>query len=323
MIAATGTPATSTTSAQPQTDARSLAPDHLRRLEGVGARFAAALPPLLVQAQRIANTFAHGTHGRRRAGPGETFWQFRAYERGDSAAAIDWRRSASSDRLYVREREWEAAQTVQLWCDLSGSMDYRSDLAAVTKRERGLVLNLALADILARSGERIGQLGVMPPRLNRNAPGKIVTALHSAGVALDTGRKTRAFDSLPPDEALPGRSLAVLISDFLEPMDVITARVRKLAASGATGHLVHILDPIEETFPFSGRTEFVGFEDAGRHLTDEAGGLRGAYHARLKERKTALRRLADQLRWSYLVHHTDKPAQGALLAVHTRLSGGR
>src|SRR5271156_2368233 len=76
---------------------------------------AAQLPPLLVEAERVAVTVSQGVHGRRRVGQGETFWQFRQYEPGDAATRIDWRESAKSQRLYVRETEWEAAQSVWLW----------------------------------------------------------------------------------------------------------------------------------------------------------------------------------------------------------------
>ena len=120
---------------------------------------AARIPALLIESQRIAHTVAHGTHGRRRAGPGDTFWQFRHYDQNDSVTGIDWRRSASSDTLFVREREWEAAHTVWLWVDLSPSMRFRSRLAKVTKESRAVVLALALAELLARGGERIGLLG--------------------------------------------------------------------------------------------------------------------------------------------------------------------
>src|SRR5919202_1396375 len=87
---------------------------------------AAALPPLLVAAERVATTVAQGVHGRRRVGQGETFWQFRQYEPGDAATRIDWRESAKSQRVYVRETEWEAAQSVWLWRDASASMGYNS-----------------------------------------------------------------------------------------------------------------------------------------------------------------------------------------------------
>ena len=69
---------------------------------------AARLPPLVVAAERVAATVMQGVHGRRRSGQGDAFWQFRPYLPGDDAARVDWRQSAKSDRLYLRETEWES-----------------------------------------------------------------------------------------------------------------------------------------------------------------------------------------------------------------------
>src|SRR6185437_16438381 len=120
---------------------------------------AAALPPLLVAAERVAATVAQGVHGRRRVGLGETFWQFRQYQPGDPASRIDWRESAKTQRLFIREMEWEAAQSVFLWRDTSASMDYASDATLPTKRARADLLILALAALLLRGGERVTLLG--------------------------------------------------------------------------------------------------------------------------------------------------------------------
>ena len=119
----------------------------------------ARLPDLLVAAKRIAANVMLGMHGRRHPGPGETFWQFRPYMPGESTRLIDWRRSARDDHIYIREREWEASQTVWLWVDLSQSMDFRSHLAETTKLDRAVILMLALADLLGRGGERVGHTG--------------------------------------------------------------------------------------------------------------------------------------------------------------------
>ncbi len=138
-------------------------------LEGEAHGLAESLPDLVAEAMRISLNVAHGIHGRRRAGPGETFWQFRQYQPNDAATLVDWRRSASSDHLFVREREWEAAHTIWLWPDLSKSMVFKSHLSSVTKRDRALVLVLAAAELLVRGGERVGLLGLTRPNASRNA----------------------------------------------------------------------------------------------------------------------------------------------------------
>src|SRR5262249_43977148 len=134
---------------------------------------AAGLPDLLIEARRVAATIIAGWHGRRAAGRGETFWQFRPFTSGDATTGIDWRRSARDDHFYVREKEWEAAHTVWLWLDLSPSMVFRSRLASVSKRDRGMVFLLALADLLAAAGERVGLLGESDLILARNAAERI------------------------------------------------------------------------------------------------------------------------------------------------------
>lgn len=283
-----------------------------REAHGVADR----LPDLLIEADRIAQTVAHGVHGRRRAGPGETFWQFRSYEPQDSAQLIDWRRSASSDHVYVREREWEAAHTVWLWPDLSPSMTFQSHLASTTKRERALVLSLASAELLVRSGERVGLLGLTQPFSTRRASTRIAEAIasHSESPLLVSGQ---------PSIARVSRfSGLVLFSDFLDPIDSIRTHVETLAASGATGHLIQVLDPAEETLPYEGRTEFLGLEGSESWIAERAENLRDVYRARLLAHRDALQALATRLGWSFMVHHTDRPATEPLLALIMRLEGG-
>ena len=130
--------------------------------ESEAHQLAARMPALLIEAQRVAHTVTHGIHGRRRAGPGETFWQFRHFDQNDSYSRVDWRRSASSDNIFVREREWEAAHTAWLWVDLSPSMRFQSHLAPCSKEHRAVVLALSLSDLLGRGGERIGVFGGRP-----------------------------------------------------------------------------------------------------------------------------------------------------------------
>src|ERR1041385_2621519 len=130
---------------------------------GEGRTLAASMPRLILEARRVAATVIHGLHGRRRAGPGENFWQYRRFVSGEPAHRVDWRRSARDHHLYVREREWEAAHTVWIWPDRSPSMNFASSLVSDTKLERGLVMALALGHLLVEGGERIGIPGLMRP----------------------------------------------------------------------------------------------------------------------------------------------------------------
>ena len=252
----------------------------------------------------------HGTHGRRRPGPGETFWQFRHYDLTDSVSGIDWRRSASSDHLFVREREWEAAHTVWLWVDLSPSMRFRSSLAKVSKESRAVVLALALSELLARGGERVGVLGGLP-FTGRAAARRVAEILMG-----DTSE-----ESLPPKAKLSRFSECLLFSDFLDPVAATAERLEAIAAQGVRGHLIEVLDPAEETLPYSGRTEFAASEGRDRVIAGRAENLRESYQERLKRHRSDLTAVTQRLGWSFLVHHTDRPPEEVVLAIHNRLAG--
>jgi uncharacterized protein (DUF58 family) len=283
-----------------------------REAQGLADR----LPNILIEAQRIAQTVAHGVHGRRRAGPGETFWQFRQFGASDTYRQIDWRRSASSDHLYVREREWEAAHTVWLWPDLSPSMDFKSHLSHTTKRARAIVLMLAAAELLVRGAERVAFLGLTQPTASRKATSRLAEAIlaHQADTALSLTQ--------PPKTHLARYSGALLFSDFLDPIAATREHIEALAADGATGHLVQILDPAEETLPYEGRTEFLSPTGGDRWTADRVQSVREQYKEKLEAHRAELAALANRLGWSFLVHHTDRPASEPLLTLIMRLQGG-
>jgi uncharacterized protein (DUF58 family) len=284
-------------------------------LEGEAHALADRLPALVLEALRVANTVAHGIHGRRRAGPGETFWQFRQFQGGDPATIIDWRRSASSDQLYVREREWEASHTFWLWPDVSASMAFRSHLAPLSKRDRAIVLMLASAELLVGAGERVALLGLTPPLASRKATSRIAETLaaHQSDAAMQSG--------LPPPARLSRFSSALLFGDFLDPPEAIAARIHAMGASGVTGHLVQILDPAEEALAYAGRMEFRSPEGNERWLADRVETLRPAYQKRLALHRASIEEAAQRIGWSFLVHHTDRPAAEPLLMLVMRLQG--
>lgn len=274
------------------------------------------LPEILVEAQRIAQTVAHGLHGRRRSGPGETFWQFRQFQSSDTLRQIDWRRSASSDHLYIREREWEAAHTVWLWSDLSPSMNFRSHLAPTTKRERALLLTLAAAELLVRGGERVALLGLTGPSASRKSTTRMAEAiLAHEGSALLEGTQ-------PPKQHLARFSGAIIVGDFLDPIENTRAHIEALAADGAIGHLIEVVDPAEETLPYEGRTEFVSPVSGERWVGDRVQSLRAQYRERLEAHRAELIELTRRLGWSFLVHHTDRSPAEPLLSLIMHLQGG-
>jgi uncharacterized protein (DUF58 family) len=274
----------------------------------------AHLPPLLVEAEHVAVIVAQGVHGRRRVGPGETFWQFRRYERGDAATMIDWRASAKSTRLYVRETEWEAAESVWLWADGSASMHFGSRLAQTTKLERARLILMSLAVLLVRGDENIALLGAdRRPRTGSAALTRFATRL--------IRNAENEPPSLPALEILPKHAQLVLVGDFLEPLEQLEAMIKHFAGLGVTGHMVQILDPAEETLPYAGRILFDGLEQEGTMLASRAEALRSDYVTRLHAHREELARLTRAVRWSFTTHHTDSQPQAALLPLYIDLAG--
>ncbi|KAB1074846.1 DUF58 domain-containing protein [Methylobacterium planeticum] len=273
------------------------------------------MPRLVLEARRVSTTLAHGLHGRRRAGPGESFWQFRPFVTGEAAARIDWRRSARDDRLYVREREWEAAHNIWFWIDRSASMGFASDLAQAPKVERALVLGLALADTLVEGGERTGLLGLTRPTASRRIVETMAQALIGDAAGLES--------DLPP-RAAPGRfDEAILISDFLTPLAAVEGAVRNLAGQGTRGHLAVIVDPVEETFPFAGQAVLHDLESRLSLDVGDAAAWGEAYRTRIAAHRAGLAEITRGRGWTLTVHRTDRPASEAALRLLTLVSAAR
>ncbi len=278
---------------------------------GEARALAETLPRLILEARKIAATVIHGLHGRRRAGPGENFWQYRRFLSGEPARRVDWRRSARDGILYVREQEWEAAHTVWIWADRSPSMAFTSPLATESKLSRTLVIAFALAEVLVHAGERVGMPGLMRPTGSRNVLDKIANA-----IIHDTTER----GSLPPSFVPSSLSEIVVVSDFWTPMPDIRAMFSRLSASGAHGHAVQVVDPAEETFPYSGRIEFIEPESGSAITAGRAEAWKADYEKRVAAHRAELRAETDKLGWSFAIHRTDRAATELLLALHARMA---
>ncbi|MDP3896652.1 MAG: DUF58 domain-containing protein [Mesorhizobium sp.] len=284
------------------------------------ARLRASLvPDLLVEARRVVNTVIAGWHGRRKRGIGENFWQFRPYVEGDSSR-IDWRRSARDEHTYVKDSEWEAAHTVWLWADPSPSMLYKSGTAQVSKESRALVLVLALAELLSRSGERIAWPGLTDPFSARNGAERLAAQLMHAPT----------LPQRPDVSAIRRFSDIVIAGDFLDPVEETMEWLDTLARHGVRAHLIEVADPAEETFPYSGRTEFRDPETGEKLTAGRAETVADDYRRVYRARREELSSWAKRLGWSFTVNHTDRLASEALVRVHAAMtanggyaSGGR
>ena len=268
-------------------------------------------PALLAEAERVAAVVASGVHGRRRAGQGETFWQYRNYQTTDAASQIDWRRSARGDQIFVRDNEWEAANTIYLWPDTRPSMVWGSDKSLPTKADRGRVLTLAISNLLMKAGERCALIGLQ----DRARTGRVgFERLAESMMRSDTDERALETD-------IAAHSRFIIVSDFLDPVDEWRKRLSRLSGRPVTGVMVQIIDPAEEAFPFKGRLNMRTPGGTKRFLLGRAETAREEYQARLAEHNAKIANTAARLGWTLIRHRTNEPATTALNALYQALSG--
>lgn len=286
-----------------------------RRRYGVKVRYDAEkvadlLPPLLTEAERLAQTVSSGLHGRKRAGSGEVFWQHRPYIAGDPVSTIDWRQSARApDRLYVRENEWESAASVWFWRDASKSMDFRNDTKLDTKRRRADVLAVALSILLTRAGEKVGVFGAQHRAFyGQSGPRKFLEALEMSPF--------REAESAPPTTVAKVGSRTIFISDFYTNYESIETSIKRQARNTTSGLLIQVVDPAEEDFPYRGRVEFQDMESADKILFGQADSIAETYKIRYRNHQRDLENLCKAVSWNFVRHRTDQSVLDALRAAY-------
>ncbi|NBC14813.1 MAG: DUF58 domain-containing protein [Gammaproteobacteria bacterium] len=267
---------------------------------------ASSLPALAFRS--TASEAPHvGSAGRRRAGTGEHFWQYRRYAREDDAARVDWRRSARGDELYVRESELETARTVLFWCDPHPGFDWRGSDERRTKADEARMLMLAIGTLLSRDGDRIGVLGSgRSPGFGRRAVDRLAEDLLT----------DQAGDFPEP----PRKSATLIVaSDFYDPVETWEQRLMPLASLCREGILLAVADPVELDFPFEGRMRLSRPGEAVQRIFGRAQTLREAYKARLKENREKLKALATRMDWRFVDHDTSKVSLAGAAALKRAL----
>lgn len=267
----------------------------LNTLRAEAELIARQLPAVSLQVA-AANVMHPGAAGRKRAGSGEQFWQYRRYAQTDAADRIDWRRSARGDEYFVRETELESARTILFYSDANAGFNWGHASSKTTKVDRARTIMLALGILLGKSGERIGVLsGARPPSLGKSAADKL---------AEDLLRETQAESLQPPkSEGLP-----IIASDFYDGVNDWKARLAPIAGTCRSGVLLYVTDPVEHTFPYMGRTRFNRPGSTMQRIFGRAETVREDYLERLNAHQQNLQKLANGMGWSLVKHRTDEPA---------------
>ena len=266
------------------------------RLRQKSEEISAQVEELVLKAERIADQVVHGAHARKKSGSGEAFWQFREYTQDDDVRHIDWRQSAKTDRIFIKQKEEENAQKALFWSCGAESMAYASDDEAMEKGEAARILSLVLGLLAVRGGDQVGDF----------ESGK--TGHSQAAVTRLAHDLLRDNDTALPNvtSALPRHAHVFLCGDFLAPLEKIAERFERIGARTRQGIVVQILDPAEIEFPFSGRIEFREHDADETIQIDHAASVREAYLSRFEAHCERVRTLCEKLGWSYILHRTDE-----------------
>ncbi|MEZ5939497.1 MAG: DUF58 domain-containing protein [Hyphomonadaceae bacterium] len=271
-----------------------MSPAPLPALKQEAAALAGRLGSLRTRA-RAASAAHLGSASRRRSGTGENFWQYRRHNAEDGAQRVDWRKSAREDHLYVRETELETSRTFLFWVDPSPGFAWSGEAKTPEKADRALVISMALAGALARSGERCGALGGGRP------------AVSGGRASSRVGEDVRNFAPDAPFPKPPREQAAVVVaSDFYEPLETWRARLQPLAARCRDGLLLQVSDPVEASYPFTGRVRFFRPGVERVRLVGRSESLRDEYLERFERRRQEVVDLAAEFGWRAVSHLTSE-----------------
>ena len=279
-------------------------------IEFSARRLGAALPPLVVKAERIAATVMLGSMACAAPVPAKASGTTATMALAIPPSASTGAKAPRATPRFIRENEWEAANTLWLWASLGPRMDFKSHLATETKRHHAEVLTLAMAALALRAHERVGLLGSG----ERASYGRHMLSKLALGLSHGSS------NDLPQPNLIQRRSSVLLVSDFLDEPAAIEKSLTALASSGMHGHLVQVTDPAEESLPYDGRMDFIGLDVATRYRATRAEGLRKAYQEAFSAHRNALRDMARKLGWSFNLHRTDQPLAATVLALYQRLA---
>ncbi|MGH1403484.1 MAG: DUF58 domain-containing protein [Alphaproteobacteria bacterium] len=270
-----------------------------------------AIPDLFLAAEKISAHIMHGTHAQRKSGTGEHFWQFRDYQETDSPQNIDWRQSAKSDHVYIRQRERQNSRKTYLWCATGKSMAFSSHPKRQTKQYTAQVMTLALSLLLQQGEEHIGLYGDIKTGRGEDRINKIIHRL---------GEETDRDAVLPDSESfsLPVHASLISIGDYLSPIEEIEYSFSNIARSEGKSLIIQVLDPAElDLHSLKGRILFEGHSENESELINNVSSVQDEYKKRMHDHIEKIRSLCLAHNWHYVLHCTDTPIENTIKHIWT------
>lgn len=274
----------------------------------------ARLESLELVARTLVEGFLKGLHFSAARGSSTEFAEHRPYVPGDDIRRIDWKTFGKTDRFYLKEYDDESNVRATIVIDGSASMSFPPE--GMTKLRYGVCLAAALGYLLLLQRDAVG-LAVAREALELYVPPK-ATAEHLRGIfqhlEVTRGQGPTHLGSCLHQlaERAHAHGLAIVISDFLEDPHASLRGVAHLRHRGVETILFHVMDPMEENFPFTSWTVFRDSEDPSRELRLDARQIREVYRDNLREHMEILRKGAIALQAEYALVSTRQPFELAL-----------
>jgi uncharacterized protein (DUF58 family) len=253
-------------------------------------RYSDEVEAILLEARRLSRSLRMGEHGRRTAGAGSDFWQFRKFENGlDSPRLINWKQSAKSDGLFVRETEWSAPQTLSIMVDWSADnfIDHPKSKAYLNA-----LIALTLGYLYSDASEKV--------RIDCSEFLQMDRPKAQAEIAETLMHPNNQAWQVPTADDIPQNSKALLVSSFFNDVERLSEDIAEYAERGVTGCLLQVLTKDEITFPFSGRVKFANASGSTVFQSDQARALRVEYLEKLQQQNQQLQSIAAACDWTVL-----------------------
>jgi uncharacterized protein (DUF58 family) len=253
---------------------------------------AALLARLQLLVTRRLDGMLHGDYLGLLPGPGSEPGESRIYRPGDDVRRMDWPVTARTNVPHVRQTEADRELETWVAVDASASLDFGT--ARHLKRDLALAAAAAITHLTVRGGNRVGALIApgggpakrLPPRAGRSHAEALLRAVSTAPVrsgSVDLGKLIDALNR-PPRR----RGLAVVISDFLAPVEQWRRPLRVLGARHEV-LAVEVVDPRELELPDVGVLEVVDPETGVLHQVQTSdGGLRTRYAQAAVQQRDAI-----------------------------------
>ncbi|QDT41939.1 hypothetical protein Pan241w_20190 [Gimesia alba] len=174
-----------------------------------------------IAVKRLADSLSYGTDRSPFLGSGLEFFQSRPYQEGDPIKSIDWRVTARTGKLYIKEYETPKRLPCYLLIDTSASMM----ISSTAKSKYALALHIAggLAFACLERVSPVGVLGVgetdfrIHPSLSKDQVMQWLVRLRRFRYDEQTTLGQRVAEFSP---SLKNRALIIVLSDLHDPRAV-------------------------------------------------------------------------------------------------------